>query len=127
MSKVVHFDIYADDPERAIQFYSQAFGWEFKKWEGEGMEYWLITAGMENEMGINGGMSKREGFSLGRKVEGAITIGVSNIDEAISKVKGAGGKITMDKAVIPQVGWFANFRDPEGNELGIIEMDKTVE
>ena len=29
MPRVVHFEIHADDPERAINFYKSVFGWEF--------------------------------------------------------------------------------------------------
>lgn len=34
MNRVVHFEISADDPTRAVNFYTNAFGWEIKKWEG---------------------------------------------------------------------------------------------
>ncbi len=41
MSRVVHFEIPADDPARAVKFYEKVFGWKFQKWEGP-MEYWLV-------------------------------------------------------------------------------------
>jgi predicted enzyme related to lactoylglutathione lyase len=41
MPRVVHFEISADDPERAIRFYEHVFGGEFTKGEGP-MDYWLI-------------------------------------------------------------------------------------
>jgi len=53
MSKVIHFEIHADDPQRAIRFYSSAFGWKIDRWGGP-MDYWLVTAGAEGEPGING-------------------------------------------------------------------------
>ncbi len=31
MSRVVHFEIQADQPERAVDFYKNAFGWEFNR------------------------------------------------------------------------------------------------
>jgi len=31
MARVVHFEIHADEPERAIEFYQSALGWEFSK------------------------------------------------------------------------------------------------
>ncbi|MGZ7136310.1 MAG: VOC family protein, partial [Methanobacterium sp.] len=34
MPRVVHFEIPADDPERAIEFYKNVFGWKIDKWEG---------------------------------------------------------------------------------------------
>ena len=44
MPRVVHFEINADDVERAVQFYSDVFGWKAEKWAGP-MEYWLIMTG----------------------------------------------------------------------------------
>ena len=32
MSRIVHFEINADDPQRAVAFYQNVFGWEIKKW-----------------------------------------------------------------------------------------------
>jgi len=40
MGCVVHFEIHADKPERAVKFYQPVFNWEFSKW-GE-VEYWLV-------------------------------------------------------------------------------------
>ena len=31
MSRVVHFEIPADDPERAVEFYKKVFGWKIDK------------------------------------------------------------------------------------------------
>ena len=58
MPRPVHFEIPADNPERAIEFYSSIFGWKFNKWAGP-MEYWLITTGEPAEPGINGGLMRR--------------------------------------------------------------------
>jgi hypothetical protein len=41
MPTIVHFDIPADDPERAKSFYSRLFGWKFEK-PIEDMEYYLV-------------------------------------------------------------------------------------
>ena len=58
MSKVIHFEIPADDPERAVTFYKNVFDWEIQKWEGP-MDYWLATAGPDDELGINGAIMPR--------------------------------------------------------------------
>jgi len=39
---IVHFEIPADNVERARKFYSTCFGWKIEKMEGE-MEYWMIS------------------------------------------------------------------------------------
>ena len=58
MPRVIHFEIPADNPDRAVRFYSDVFGWQFNKWEGP-VEYWLITTGADGQPGINGGMLRR--------------------------------------------------------------------
>lgn len=35
MNRVVHFEIQADNPQRAIKFYKDVFGWEFPVWMKE--------------------------------------------------------------------------------------------
>ena len=44
MARVVHFEITADDPERAGRFYQQALGWTVQKYGGP-LDYWLAGTG----------------------------------------------------------------------------------
>ncbi len=44
MPRPVHFEISADDPERALHFYQAVFGWKSQKWDGP-QDYWLISTG----------------------------------------------------------------------------------
>jgi predicted enzyme related to lactoylglutathione lyase len=98
-------------------FYSKVFGWSFQKWDGP-MEYWMATTG-DGEMGINGGVTRRE---PGQPAQTVNTIAVGSIDESIAAVKAAGGQVTMDKHEIPGVGIFAQALDTEGNPIGLIQM-----
>ena len=54
MGRVVHFEIHAENPQRAIAFYQGLFGWEITKWDGP-MDYWMIRTGPKEQMGIDGG------------------------------------------------------------------------
>jgi predicted enzyme related to lactoylglutathione lyase len=56
MKRVVHFEIYTDDPEAVQPFYQDVFGWTFKKFEGGPVEYWLVTTGEDKDAGIDGGL-----------------------------------------------------------------------
>jgi predicted enzyme related to lactoylglutathione lyase len=121
MPRVVHFEIEADQPKRAIRFYETVFGWQIRKWEGP-IEYWLITTGKEGEPGIDGGLSKR--------TEGAPstvnTIDVPSVDEYAKKVESSGGTIVRPKMAVPGVGWMAYFTDPDGNMFGMMQEDPTA-
>ena len=41
MPRVVHFEIHAEDPERAVTYYKTLFDWQFHRWEGP-MDHWLV-------------------------------------------------------------------------------------
>jgi uncharacterized protein len=118
MNRVVHFEIYTENPATLQPFYRDVFGWKFQKFEGGPLEYWLVTTGDDKQPGINGGLARpREG-----QTPGALnTIGVSSLDESIKKIEKSGGKICVPKMAIPKVGWLAYAEDPAGNVFGIIE------
>lgn len=121
MPRPIHFDMTADNPERAVKFYQSVFGWKFEKWDGP-MEYWMCTTGDKSEPGINGGLSKRGESGM----PAMNTIGVANVDEFSKKVASSGGKVVMPKSPIPGVGWFATCQDTEGNIFGIIQEDRNA-
>lgn len=116
MNRVVHFEISADDPIRASEFYRNIFGWKIKKWEGP-IDYWLITTGEDSDPGINGALKNRPDPSI----QTINTIDVQSIDAALEKIKSGGGKIIMPKTEIPGVGFHAYCQDTEGNPFGLIE------
>src|SRR3989344_6094299 len=88
-NRVVHFEIQADDPERAIKFYKEVFGWEFPKWM-DNPPYWGIMTAEEGskELGINGGLLKRHSkIPPGDCGVNSFvcTIHVENFDETVKK------------------------------------------
>ena len=117
MSRVIHFEIPADNPERAAAFYKRAFGWKIEKWPGP-MEYWMVNTGADGEPGINGGLMKNTEVKTTTN-----TIGVASVDDAVKTVQGAGGKLIMPKTPIPTVGYFAYCQDTEGNLFGVMQSD----
>jgi predicted enzyme related to lactoylglutathione lyase len=124
MPRVIHFEIPADDPERAVNFYRSVFGWEINNWGGP-VEYWLITTGPESEMGIDGAIMRRTGGAKGDSPTAYIcTVGVPTVDEYAAKVEANGGAVVTAKMAIPGVGWFAYCRDTEGNQFGIMQPDE---
>jgi predicted enzyme related to lactoylglutathione lyase len=129
MSRVVHFEIHAENPERAIRFYTAVFGWTIKKWDGP-VDYWLVTTGPSEERGIDGGLLIRRGAGPadGQPVNAYVcTIGVASVDDTISTVKASGGTIALDKMPVPGVGWLAYVKDTEGNIFGVLQPDQTAQ
>lgn len=128
MSRPVHFEIHAVDPERMAAFYSELFGWTIQNWGGP-MEYWMITTGPEGEMGINGGLMRRMGAA---PVEGAAvnafvcTVGVEDCDAMVAKALSLGGTVAMPKGPIPGMGWLAYIKDLDGNILGLMQPDEAA-
>ena len=118
MSRVIHFEIPAAEPERAAAFYKQVFGWSIEKWPGP-MEYWMVTTGADGAPGINGGLLKKQAPTTAT----TNTIGVDSVEKAIAAVNSAGGKLVMPKTPIPTIGYFAYLEDTEGNLFGVLQSD----
>jgi predicted enzyme related to lactoylglutathione lyase len=116
MNRVVHFEISADDPERASGFYRSVFGWKIINWEGP-VDYWLVTTGEKGTPGIDGGIKHRPEPDLTT----VVTVEVESVDETLDKITAGGGVILMPKTEIPGVGYHAYFRDTEGNVVGLME------
>lgn len=125
MPRVIHFEIQADNPERAITFYSKMFSWKFEKFPGE-MPYWLIMTGPQEERGIDGGLLPRRGGAptAGSAVNCYVcTVQVSNVDDNVNAAVANGGVNVVPKMAIPGVGWLAYCTDTEGNIFGMMQED----
>lgn len=124
MRSVVHFEIPADDVERAKSFYGSVFGWDLQTMPvGEGEYTTVTTTPIDDTMrptepgAINGGLMRRSD----RTPSPVITIGVDDIDLSLKEVESAGGSTVTPKTPIPEMGAFAYFKDPEGNVMGLWE------
>jgi predicted enzyme related to lactoylglutathione lyase len=123
MGGVVHFEIPADDQERARKFYQEAFGWKINPLPE--LNYNTVTTtptdeatGRPNEPGaINGGLMGREG----QLTTPVITVDVPDIDAALKTVEQLGGSVVMPKDTVPDMGFYAYFKDTEGNVMGLWE------
>ncbi len=126
MPRVVHFEIHADDPQRAVAFYQDIFGWQINKWEGP-EDYWLVITGPDNEPGINGAILRRHGPVNGDAVIAYVcTIDVPSVDDVTAKITAHGGTIALPKMAVPQVGWLAYGKDTEGNIFGVMQSDPSA-
>lgn len=118
MPRVIHFELGASAPERAVAFYRTVFGWEIEKWQGP-IDYWLITTGPAGEPGIDGAITLHD-----ERTKGTVnTIGVDSVSKYEKLIEAQGGKILLPKQAILGVGYMAYCQDTEGNVFGIMEND----
>lgn len=122
MPRVIHFEISTNEPEKVVTFYENVFGWKVTKWDGP-QDYWLVETGTDEKPGINGGISRDNDLLSGT----VNTIGVSDIEVYIEKVKQSGGVVVVEKHTIPGVGYNAYCKDVEGTVFGIHEQDPTAQ
>ena len=126
MPRVVHFEIHAEDPARAVSFYEKLFGWNFQKWDGP-MEYWMVITGPDGTPGINGGLLKRQGNIDGQAVIAYVcTVDVANLDTTLASALENGATLAVPKMPIPGVGWLAYCKDTEGNIFGMMQADESA-
>jgi uncharacterized protein len=132
MNRVVHFEIQADDPERAAKFYRDVFGWQIEKTEAVGWDYWMIMTAPKDskDPGINGGLLKRPAQTPPQQCgtnSFVCTMLVANYDEMAQKIQAAGGVVAMPKFAIPGMAWQGYFLDTEGNTFGIHQPDTNAQ
>lgn len=136
MNRIVHFEIHAGDPERAVKFYRDVFGREIEEWVMPGVEmkdedrYWMVTTGPGTEPGINGGLVFRRGPAPAEEqpVNAYVcTIGVADLDESVDAALKAGGNLVLPRMAVPGIGWLAYGRDTEGNTFGMMQPDENAQ
>ena len=125
MDKVVHFEIPADDVDRAKEFYGSIFGWQLQTMQMEGGEYTIAMTTPIDEQSqlptepgaINGGLMRRDEHTPTPD----ITIEVDAIDDALQRIESQGGAVVRPRTAIPGMGAFGYFKDTEGNVMGLWE------
>jgi predicted enzyme related to lactoylglutathione lyase len=123
---IVHFEIPADQPERAAKFYRELFGWNINRWENPGgIEYWMVETvptnaeGRPVRPGVNGGLMPR----MYPKQPPVNYIAVEDVDAAVAKAERLGAKVLMRRTPVPGMGWFAQLSDTEGNVFAVWQND----
>ena len=111
MASVEHFEIPADDMNRASAFYSAVFGFRYEPW-GEDMGM-LMTGSAE---GINGDLHQRD-----TSPHPTIVITVDNIEASIAAVIENGGERVGEIQPLDATSRWAYVRDSEGNLIGLFD------
>ena len=126
MNPVIHSEMPAEDRKRMVKFYSTVFGWQTQQLGPEMGEYVVVTTAESDETGrpkmggaINGGFYQKTEDPISNHP--SVVIAVDDINEAIQKVKKAGGKVLNEPMDIPGIGSYSSFIDTEGNRLSILQ------
>jgi predicted enzyme related to lactoylglutathione lyase len=124
MNRVVHFEIPAENMERAKKFYGENFGWKLNQLGPEMGNYVLVHTGPTDDKGmpqdksfINGGLMPRDPSASSP----VLVIAVDDADATVAKVEKSGGTLVGEILDIPGVGRYARVKDTEGNVIGVIK------
>ena len=110
-NQVVHFEIIGTNGPKLREFYQDVFDWRPEVMPGP-MDYGTVPGG---DGGIGGGIGAGDSARL------TVYVQVDDIDGYLRQVEARGGKTVVPRTVIPNVVTFANFADPEGNVVGLVE------
>lgn len=111
---VVHWELWSKDPAKVSGFYAKVFDWKVQHMPE--LNYRAVDTGGEG--GINGGIMQpdKSGPWPGNM---AFYVSVDDLATYRGKIVAAGGKIVVEEQVVPGMGSFSLFSDPEGRVMGI--------
>ena len=114
-SPVVHFEVGGKNSSGLQKFYAKNFGWKIDA--KNPMNYGVVATGADK--GIAGGISPANDEGPAAWV--TFYIEVPRIDPVLKQITKSGGKIVVPRTAIPDMVTFAQFQDPEGNLVGLVE------
>ena len=117
MAHVVHFEISVPNPELAVKFYSDVFGWSAQKLP-DPVQYWqLRPSATLMPTGVPGGiLGSKSGAS-----RVSVTIQVESLDDTCAKVTAMGGSLVTERRPVPGYGTHVLCKDPQGIFFAVIE------
>ncbi|MCZ8298503.1 VOC family protein [Flavobacterium sp.] len=115
---VVYFEIPVNDIDRAIDFYTKVFNFDFEKETIDNNEMALFPFSDENS-GISGALAKGEIYKPTK--DGVVVyFKVENIEETLRLANSRGGK-TLYPKTDNGIGIVAEFEDTEGNRIALYQ------
>jgi len=112
---IVHFEIMGGEGTQLQDFYAKLFAWKIDA--NNPMQYGLVAP---EEKSIGGGIGAADPSG---KPYVTVYIGVDKIDPVLAHVEKLGGKTVLPRTVIPGMVIFAQFTDPAGNMVGLVENE----
>jgi uncharacterized protein len=115
--QIVHIEIPADDTDQGKAFWGSLFGWQFEPAPGA-PDYFMTRIGDNAGAAITG-------MEPGKKGARAY-FDVDDINAGAARVKELGGQAD-DPMPVPNMGWFATCKDPNGNDFGLWQTDPSAQ
>jgi len=106
------FEINTSKPKAVRQFYAELFGWNLEVLEEA--NYALVDTGTEGAIG--GGIGEAQGPN-----QVIFYIEVGDPQAYLDRIEQAGGKTVVPVTEIPDMVTFAQFTEPQGNVVGLVE------
>lgn len=124
--KIVWFDLYADDVERAATFYNNVLGWTATPMFGDpSMQILATTDGTQIGM-----LMKRVSPAAadGSSPNTTVYIEVESFKNSFQHTSALGGEVLVQPEFIPgdDVSGFAFIKDSEGNIIGLVAPMSTA-
>ena len=114
--KICYLEIPANRAEDSADFYKSIFGWKVRE-RGDG------NLAFDDTGSVSGTWVKESDRTPDEQTR--VYIMVDSIEDALQQIEQAGGKILTTRTDIgPNMGAFAAFADPVGNEFGLYEEPK---
>ncbi|TCS95965.1 VOC family protein [Hazenella coriacea] len=115
MNKVVHFELHAPHPERAVRFYESVFGWRVEQ-TPDNQDVWTVQSGSSSSR-CRGNIYR----SHEQPSSDVNSIEVASIEEYAKKISQHGGEMVVSKVELPGTGYLAYCLDVEKNLFGMLE------
>ena len=115
---VVHFEILGKDHERLQEYYGKLFGWKITN-PSPDFPYGLVST-EEQGSGIGGGVGAA---ADGGNAQVTIYVEVEDIQASLDRASELGGEAVVPVTTIPGMVIFAQFKDPEGNVVGLVSSE----
>ena len=116
-AKLVHFELPAQDTDRAKAFWSTVCDWQFGDSAMPDFDYFMVQTAPEQ----GGAVYTSQGGEKGP----IVYFDTDDIDASIAKVREQRGQAD-DKQPIPHIGWFARCTDTEGNTFSLYQSDESA-
>lgn len=115
---IIHIELPSANPAESAQFYNKLFGWPSENMPE--MDYWSFLTEENHGGGFNKIGNPNAPFEV-KPGDVIIYVYTEDLDGDLARAKELGGAVVMPRTEIPTMGWYALFRDPSGNRIGLFQ------